>query len=64
MVAMSKALSLPPPHTKYSYKELRAPGKNLGGRDMVGPIFLPRVAGFPSPRSHMTWTLRFLVLFL
>ncbi len=27
-------------------------------------FFLPRVAGFPWPRSHMTLTLRFLVCFL
>jgi hypothetical protein len=26
-------------------------------------FFLPRVAGFPQPRSHMTWIFGFLVLF-
>jgi hypothetical protein len=26
-------------------------------------FFLHRVAGFPRPRSHMTWIFRFLVLF-
>jgi hypothetical protein len=40
MVAMQRALSPPPPpHTRYSYKELLAPGQNKGGSDMAGPIF-------------------------
>jgi hypothetical protein len=30
---------------------------------MAGPIFLPKVAGFPRPRSHMTCIFGFLVHF-
>jgi hypothetical protein len=35
------AMSLTPPHTRYSYKELHAPGQNWGGHYMVGLIFPP-----------------------
>jgi hypothetical protein len=62
-VAMSRALSLPLPHTRYCYEELHAQGQNWGGRDMAGPMFPTRVAGFPWSRSHMTWVLGFFVLF-
>jgi hypothetical protein len=56
---------LPPPplHTRYSYEEMHAPGQNWGVVTWQVLFFLPRVAGFPRPRSHMTWIFRFLVLF-
>jgi hypothetical protein len=38
LVPMSWALT-PPPHTRYCYEELHAPGQNRGGDDMAGPIF-------------------------
>jgi hypothetical protein len=56
LVAMSRALSLPPLH--------RAPGQNWGGGGMTWQVlfFLSRVAGFPQPSSHMTCNFGFVLL--
>jgi hypothetical protein len=58
-------LPTPPPRTqdtviKSSVRQVRIGG---GGITWQVLFFLPRVAGFPRPRSHMTWIFGFLVLF-
>jgi hypothetical protein len=52
-----------PPHTRYCYEDLHAPGHKWGAMTWQVLFFLPRVAGFPRPRSHLTWIFGFFVLF-